>query len=458
MYSSSSRLRKDKWYVFPFFLKFSLRLYIISLCSVHRYFRKARYVKKMKKYLRNYVSGLEEDLNVPLMNKEADLPLVEYVMDAWKSLEIVKNIKILKFEYDDTESNININKHIFKREKKKKKKERYNYKFINDDRYGCLTVYIQITLEEKDPKTEKKVIRHKLLKKQMLIPLQDENGYYFIKGKQYYIIYQLCDKSTYTSSSAVTLKSLMPIAVKRDSIVTENLSKSVTNGKDVQGAEYTLPIYSVFVFKKEIPIILFYAANGLQWGLSFLGVDEVIKFVPDIDNADHEHNLYFQISSKCFISVDKEIFIKYTFVQSIVGALLSVTTNRMSVDDLYNKEIWIKKLSNNNTLEKGEDILVFFNRLMDETTKKVLKLDYHNKDDVYAILRWIMQNYNELRMKDNLSLDNKRLRCNEYIASLLTIEFSRRLNRIITLGAKASMQDFIDMFKISGNLLIQKMH
>ena len=149
---------------------------------------------------------------------------------------------------------------------------------------------------------------------------------------------------------------------------------------------------------------------------------------------------------------------KYTFVQSIVGALLSVTTNRMSVEDLYNKEIWIKKLSNNNTLEKGEDILVFFNRLMDETTKKVLNLDPHNKDDVYAILRWMMQNYNELRMKDNLSLDNKRLRCNEYIASLLTMEFSRRLNRLITLGAKASMDDFIDMFKISGNLLIQKMH
>ena len=120
----------------------------------------------MKKYLKYYVSGLEEDLNVPLMNKEADLPLVEYVKDAWKSLEIVKNIKILKFEYDDTESGIDINKHIFKREKKKKKKDRFNFKFINDDRYGCLTVYIQITIEEEDPKTGEKTVRQKLLKKQ----------------------------------------------------------------------------------------------------------------------------------------------------------------------------------------------------------------------------------------------------------------------------------------------------
>lgn len=412
----------------------------------------------MKKYLKDYVSGLEQDLNISLMNKEADLPLVEYVMDAWRSLEIVKNIKILKFEYNEQESAIDINKHIFKREKKKKKKDRFNFKFINDDRYGCLTVYIQITLEEKDPKTEEKQIRQKVLKKQMLIPLQDEDGYYFIKGKKYYIIYQLCDKSTYTSSSSVTLKSLMPIAVKRNSITAENLTKGTAVKEDTTGTTYNLPVYNVFVFKKEIPIILFYAANGLQWGLSFLGLDEVIHFYPNLDNADYNKNIYFQISSKCFIEVNKELFLKYPFVQSVVGSLLFVTTNRMSVDDLYNKKLWIKRLSNNNTIEKGEDILVFFNRLMDETTKKILKLNLHNKDDIYAILRWMMQNYNDLRQKDNLSLDNKRLRCNEYIASLLTIEFSRRLNRIITLGAKATMSDFVDMFKISGNLLIQKMH
>ena len=412
----------------------------------------------MKKYLRSYISDFEKDLNVPLMNKEADLPLVDYVEDAWRSLEIVKNIKILKFEYNDMESEININKHIFKREKKKKKKDRYDYKFINDDRYGCLTVYIQITIEEDDPKTGEKTIRQKLLKKQMLIPLQDDEGYYYIKGKKYYIIYQLCDKSTYTSSSSVTLKSLMPIAVKRTSISTENFVKSTSSVEDVRGMKYLLPIYNVFVFKKEIPIILFYAANGMQWGLSYLGVDEVIRFVPDLENADYKKNLYFQISSKCYIEVNMELFVKYPYVQSIVGSLLHVSTNRMCVEDMYSKENWIKRLSNNNTVEKGNDILVFVNRLMDETTKKILKLNSHNKDDVYAILRWIMQNFNDLRMKDNLSLDNKRIRCNEYIASLLTIEFSRRLNKIITLGAKATMVDFMDMFKIPGNLLIQKMH
>ena len=219
----------------------------------------------MIKYLNDYVSEFEKELNVKLMRKEADIPLVEYVMDAWKSLEIVKNIKILKFKYSEKESEIDINNFMFKREKKKKKKDRADFKFVNDDRYGCLTVWIQITAEEEDQRTKKKEIHQKVIKKQMLIPLQDEDGYYQIKGKKYYIIYQLCDKSTYTSSSSVTLKSLMPVAVKRNSISTENFTKSSTTKTDVKGTEFLLPVYNVFVFKKEIPIILFFAANGIDF-------------------------------------------------------------------------------------------------------------------------------------------------------------------------------------------------
>lgn len=411
----------------------------------------------MIRYIKDYISDFERELNLPLINKEADLPLVEYVKDTWKSLEIVKNIKIIRFEYNDQESQLDINKFIFKREKKKKKKDRCDYKFVNDDRYGCLTVWIQITTEEQERGKETQ-IHQKVIKKQMLIPLQDDDGYYFIKGKKYYIIYQLVDKSTYTSSSSVTLKSLMPIAVKRNAIRAENIIKNVSSKVDIIGNEFLLPVYNVFVFKKEIPIILFYAANGMDWALSYLGVHNVIDFVEDIDNPDHNKYLYFQISSKCYIRVYKELFLKYPYVQSIVGGLLHVCTNRITIDDLNNKNIWIKKLSNNNTIEKGEDILVFFNRLMDETTKKILMLTKHDKDDIYAILRWMMMNYNELRMKDNLSLENKRLRCNEYIAALLTQEFSKRLNRVITLGAKATMTDFLDMFKFSGELLLQRMH
>ena len=85
---------------------------------------------------------------------------------------------------------------------------RYDYKYISDDRYGKLTVNLEISVKEEDKETGKTKIRKKLMKKSMLIPLQDEEGYFYIKGKKYYLIYQLVEKSTYTSNSSVTLKSL----------------------------------------------------------------------------------------------------------------------------------------------------------------------------------------------------------------------------------------------------------
>ena len=69
-----------------------------------------------------------------------------------------------------------------------------------------------------------------------------------------------------------------------------------------------------------------------------------------------------------------------------------------------------------------------------------------------------MEHFQELRMKDNLNLDNKRLRCNEYISSLLTKEFSKRLNRIISMGDKVTIDNIKEIFKFPGDILIQKMH
>ena len=255
----------------------------------------------------------------------------------------------------------------------------------------------------------------------------------------------------------------MPVAIKRSSMkysstVMKETNKESVEAEDVNGTEFLLPIYNVFVFRKEIPIVLFYFAHGMTWALNYLGVSDVLRFVENLDNANYEDNLYFQVSTKCYVEVNKAIFLKYQYVQSIVGGIIHTTTNRFTIEDMYNPDIWIKKLSNNNTLEKGRDVLVFFTRMLDESTKKVLLLEQHNKEDIYSICRWIMLNYNELRMKDNLSLDNKRLRCNEYIASLLTAEFSKRLNKIITLGSKATMQDFLDTFKFSGDILLQQMY
>lgn len=330
----------------------------------------------MKQYLCDYISDYELKLNTELMEKKADNPLVDYIVDAWKSLEIVKNIKFLRYEYTENEDEIDMNRYIFKRDKRKKKKERVDYKFINDDRVGLLTVWMQVTLDERNAKTDEIETHQKIFKKDMLIPLQDEDGNFFIKGKSYYLIYQLVEKSTYTSSQSVTLKSLMPIAIKRETIEKDGLEevvKLVSDSPtevlkyDIDERKYVLPVYNIFVFRKEIPVMLFYATKGLDYAISFLGVEDSIRFVKSIDFQDRrEDYIYFPISSKCFLEVYKPMFDKYPYVQSVVGGILTIVSNRFTIDQIDDGEMWIRKLGNSNSYEKGLDMLTFFQRLLDE--------------------------------------------------------------------------------------------
>ena len=152
----------------------------------------------MKQYIPNYTKDcvFEKHLNTALMTKSADLPLVEFVKESWRSLEVIPNIKIVGFEYTEEESDIEINNHILKREKKKRKNERFDYKYVNDDRYGKLTTKIHVTVREKNPDTGEMFEHVYPITKAMLIPLQDEDGYFYIKGKKYYLIYQMVEKST----------------------------------------------------------------------------------------------------------------------------------------------------------------------------------------------------------------------------------------------------------------------
>ena len=92
-------------------------------------------------------------------------------------------------------------------------------------------------------------------------------------------------------------------------------------------------------------------------------------------------------------------------------------------------------------------------RLLDETTGKILKVELYHKHDIYTLTRWACQEFNDLRMKDNMDLNNKRIRCGEIISSLLTMEFSLRLNRLMTFGKKADLNNYREVFSFPGDMI-----
>lgn len=404
----------------------------------------------MYKYLHLYKNPNEDKLNTGILYKEYDKPLIEYIKDVWLSLQVVKQIKIRRFEWDTKFSQIDTEKYIFKREKRKKKKDRHKVKFVENDRCGALTVYFDIVMDTVDPKTGEETIQVYPQKKTILIPIPDEQGYIILKNKKFYMIYQLLEKSTYTSSNSVTLKSLMPVDVMA----------SPYRCEDINETKYSLPSFRVMAFKRSIPILYFFLSKGLDYCLDYLGVRDVITFIdklPETASGDMDY-LYFPMSTKCWLKVRRGLFEKHFFIQSMVGSFMEITNNRVTLDYLNTPNQWIKKIANPDNLEKGMGVLTYFNRMLDLITQSILKLDDYYKRDIYAVLKVEMQNYPEYRLKDNCDLANKRLRCNECMSALLTKEFSRRLNRIISMGKKANVDNIKEIFKFSGELFINLLH
>lgn len=392
--------------------------------------------------LKDYVTVFEEELNTDLMLRTHDKPLVEYVKDSWLSLQIIKGIEIEGFKYTERESEFDINKYILKRTKGLKSKEKFKYKWINDSRVGLLTVYIKLSIEENDPKLGETVIREQKITKSMLIPVKDEDGYYYLGGQKVYLIYQLVEKSTYTAANSVILKSLMPFATRRYTIKT----------KDTKGNEYVLPYYTIELFHKDVEVMLIYATRGGLNGAIQFSIDYpyiVMNLVEEEDENDLE-NIYFQISSKLFIRVNRELFDQFVYVKSIVGGILQISTNHLTLKKADEEETWLKKLGANN-VQKGENLLRSTKRLMDVTTQSILKVNPFNKYDVQSVIRWMCSEYNDLRAKDNMNLENKRLRDSEIISSLLTYDFSNRLNRLMSYGKKATIETYRELFSFPGD-------
>lgn len=397
-------------------------------------------------YLCEYQTVFDKELNTDLMTRAHDKPLLDYIIECWKSLEVIRGVKILNWEYTDKESEIDINKYIFKRERGKKKGEKWDYKYIDDSRLGLLTVTVQIHIEYIDVKDGEKKIEEQIIKKSMLIPLQDEDGYFWINGKRVYLIYQLVEKSTYTAPNAVILKSLMPFATRRH-------IEHITN---TRGESFKVPRYTLELFKKDVDVMLIYASYvGMDWALQYaLGAPYlVMKFVEEEDVEDTK-NMYFRISNKLLLMVNRQMFNNFIYVRSVVGGILFDCTNRLTIDMLNDTTIWLKKLGTNNA-EKGKSLLERSGRLLDETTGRILRMDLYHKHDVLSLTRWMCQEYNDLRLKDNMDLNNKRLRSVEIISALFTLSLSTRANRLMGLGKRATMDSYKDLFSFPGDIIIQ---
>lgn len=397
----------------------------------------------MLRYLNQLPNDFRDQLNVDLMNKSFDKELVEYIFDSFKGFEILPNIKILGYEWVPDEDKYDINDHVIRRNSNKNKV----IKNVAESRCGVM--YLDVEVSGLDKNGVMKVV---YLKKPIVIPIEDKNGYYLIKGKKCYLIYQIVDKMLYPSFGAVTIKSLMPICVKT----------SKDDFSDNESNVYTIPIYNIQIFKTAINVLLIYSNMTITKTLSFMEVDRFIHIESkDREYPQHDNILRFDCGKKSdiIVAVNKKIFDKSIYVKSITGCLVKLfEETKIAYKDIDNWEQWMIIVGGKNTIRRGIYQHIFFNRLLDEVTKKELKINDYDKQNIYYLLRWIIQNYHILWSKDNLSMVNKRLRCKEYAGSFLTAEVSKRINRIVSLGDKATIKEYLNLFKFPEDIFITKLY
>jgi hypothetical protein len=402
------------------------------------------------KYLNDLPNDYRDKLNVGLLKNEYDQPMVEFIYKSFQGLEILPNIRILGYQWEPEENKYDINDHIIRRNSNKNK----IVKNVTETRCGVLYIDAEVSGLNKNG-----VLEVHYIKKPIIIPIEDDDGYFYIKGKKCYLIYQLVDKMLYPSFGAVTIKSLMPICVKS---VKKEFTSSANKVDTTEVVDtWTIPIYNIQIFKSAINILLIYSNMGISRTLNFMEVNRFIKILDKNDYIIEDDYLYFDCGKKSDIVVAAltKIFIKEIYVRSIVGCLITLfDETKIRFKDIDCWEEWMIIVGGKNTIRRGIYQHIFFNRLLDNVTRDELKINEYDKQNIYYLLRWVIQNYHSLWAKDNLSMEHKRLRRNEYVGSLITAEISKRINRLVSLGDKATIKESLNVFRFPEDLFISRIY
>lgn len=384
------------------------------------------------------VAKVNEDLIYNIRQES----LAEYVVDAFKTLES-KHLKMTDWELITDESKfdpdqINV-KHI-KANKNKKYTKRLS---MTRSRYDLLRMHFHLKASDGECDETLELLLFKTVK----------NYYYVIDGNKFYPIYQLLDSSTYTTKDFATLKSmLLPIAIKK-------IDSNITT---VQGDVLYAPVFNLCIFKKKIKPILYYLATiGFNNTMRYFQMEDIID-VSRNKKYDKNEQYCFRTNKGFYIKVIKYFFDNDLFTRNVVNMLHGEMEDCESTQDLHSNEYWtirlgsryISSTNSQDLLIKGKGIIVSFHRLLDRIIKKNLKHIVYNKRDSYAIVRWMMRDFYDIKAKDNMDLKNKRIRLAEYIAAYVIKKLSGKMNSFLA-ESNVKLEDVQKLIAHDKNMIIR---
>ena len=404
-----------------------------------------------------YPNAEEENFNVSFLTSANDISIEDLVVMNMKEFEVIQNITILGYYLETDPEKIDINEHTININYKRKsdKLDIPKYKYLNPDRVAEMVFTIEI----------KTNVNQKVITKKILIPVE-YNGFYYIGNKKWKTEWQLCDASTYNQRGKITLKSRMPI------IIYQTKHRPIM---DLEGMIHDTKVYSYALNSKSRfnsakpkpkfinPMMIYSAKMGLEEAIVYMGAGPDISILSrskaeykEYDNLDEFY--YFNINEVVF-RVDKYMMDTNKHIASIVGMLKSLESNEFPVSYALlsnfeeEKQYWRCRIgyvgaakSKNllSFLEKGNTTIKMFERLLDNVTQMNLRLEEPYKRDIYALMKWMLYEFDNLKTRNNMDLNNKRIRKAEYIVQpTLGKKIAENIIKIIEKSGKSS-QNIID--------------
>lgn len=326
---------------------------------------------------------------------------------------------------------------------KNNKKKDNQFEFINlkdsDIKLIKVTYFLQI-FEKKNGIVRDTVTVY------IAIPRVIHKFYYRINGNVYSAMYQIVDASTYNNTNSNSKKQTITFKTMFMPIRTYRYYGTLT---DINHEHIPCIYYLGNMFKKSLLMMKYiFAKMGYYETLNFFGVPDIHVIQSEqLESIDKENCYVFPVGG-LYITIPKFIFNNSPIAQSLVYTIC-ITLNsvkNLKYSDVFTNSLWIKSLGSefaskdiDTVYDKGLSILNSLEMIYDINTKNDLKLSPEDKDDIYRVLRWIMCEFNSLRLKDNLDISTKKVRYAEYLASLYASKLTQGIYRLSDKGDKADI-------------------
>lgn len=346
--------------------------------------------------------------------------------------------------------------------KSKSKKRDNQYEYINLNE-SCIRLLI-VTYYIKDRTAED------YLDVIIAVPRIIDKYYFKINGIMRSTLFQIVDGSTYNNG---TSNAKVPSITLKIIFMATRVTRYYANLKTTNGEDLKLTYYHSRIFNKGVAAAKYIMAKfGYYGGLDFLGLSQAIELTT-YDPGDA--NLYtFKVGDGIFISSPKFLLDKNVLLQSVLVTIYNSLVPGIDFQAFFTNDYWIRNLgvefsgggnerliaiynsddAVTDTIDKGYSILDSFESIYDISTKESIKLPEEDKATTYHVLRWIMREFNALRMKDNLDISCKKIRFAEYIASMYAMKIAKGIYRVSDMNKKANIISIRKAIRTDPNYLL----